>query len=226
MFKDLGYIDGRLLFMHFRIPRESLDEGLLPLMSEEYVIRFLEYVPRFREVGVYIEIDVSLEFGGESGNIGDGREVDQDIYVEWKDDPYHLVDELEETEEINDMFAELDQAIDEPDQVIEAEGVTDLLAVYDQAINDEGDVVQVEVVAEEMVTEEAVDVDDGEHVVSDGDLIPEELYAAIVAQEGVRPVDDGDVIPDEVVTEIMLEDQTRSIKRRRVMADKENEDDA
>ncbi|GJU80415.1 hypothetical protein Tco_1282780 [Tanacetum coccineum] len=36
------------------------DEGLLPLMFEEDVIGFLEYVPRFREVEVYIETDVSL----------------------------------------------------------------------------------------------------------------------------------------------------------------------
>ncbi|GJX47508.1 reverse transcriptase domain-containing protein [Tanacetum coccineum] len=60
MFKDLGYIEGMLLFMHFRIPRQSLDGGLLPLMSEEDVIRFLEYVLRFREAEVYIETGVSL----------------------------------------------------------------------------------------------------------------------------------------------------------------------
>ncbi|GJY63307.1 hypothetical protein Tco_0464767 [Tanacetum coccineum] len=60
MFKDLGYIDGRILFTHFRILGESLDESLLLLMSDEDVIRFLDYVPRFREVDVYIETDVSL----------------------------------------------------------------------------------------------------------------------------------------------------------------------
>ncbi|GKF20342.1 hypothetical protein Tco_0068980 [Tanacetum coccineum] len=58
MFKNLGYIDGRLLFTHFWIPRESLDEGLLLPMSDEDVIRFLEYVPRFRELEVYIETGV------------------------------------------------------------------------------------------------------------------------------------------------------------------------
>nr|GEY10353.1 hypothetical protein [Tanacetum cinerariifolium] len=41
----------------------------------------------------------------------------------------------------------------------------------------------------------------------DGDVIPTKVYEAMVAQE-------------------MLEDQTRPIKRRRVMADKEDEDDA
>ncbi|GJW98981.1 hypothetical protein Tco_0180789 [Tanacetum coccineum] len=66
------------------------------------------------------------------------------------------------------------------------------------------------------------DTDDGASISGkEGDL---ETWFGV--KEGVGPVDDGDVIPDEVVTEIMLEDQTRSIKRRRVMADKENEDDA
>nr|GEW45505.1 hypothetical protein [Tanacetum cinerariifolium] len=41
----------------------------------------------------------------------------------------------------------------------------------------------------------------------DGDVILTEVYDAMVAQK-------------------MLEDQTKAIKRRRVMADKEDEDDA
>ncbi|GKC49247.1 hypothetical protein Tco_1071992 [Tanacetum coccineum] len=172
-----------------RILGQSLDEGLLPLMSKEDEIRFLEYVPRFREVLVYIEIGVSLvekhlmelmtskhnvvlieeiidhdvndavrkELGADSGNSGkiplvtfhqtshvgkDGtivatdfrvcdsdnefpppwstkkmledrarrdaptwfsdEDVDQGIDVEWKDDPYHNVDE---PEEISDMIS-------------------------------------------------------------------------------------------------------------------------
>ncbi|GJZ70678.1 hypothetical protein Tco_0634529 [Tanacetum coccineum] len=60
MCEDLGYIDCRLLLTHFRIPWESLDEGLLPLMSDEDVIRLLKYVPRLRELDVHIEIGVSL----------------------------------------------------------------------------------------------------------------------------------------------------------------------
>ncbi|GKD52779.1 hypothetical protein Tco_1281755, partial [Tanacetum coccineum] len=68
------------------------------------------------------------------------EEVDQDIYVEWQDDPYRLVDELEESEEISDMFAKINQAMDELDQVTEAKYVTDSFTIYDQAIDDEGDV--------------------------------------------------------------------------------------
>nr|GEU65516.1 hypothetical protein [Tanacetum cinerariifolium] len=259
---DECYIDGRLLFTHLRIPGESLDKSFLPLMSEKDVIRFLEYVPRFRELELYIETDVLLEFDGER----------RDSDVEWQDDRYHLVDEPEELKEIDDMFYELDQEMDKPDKVIKAEDVTNLSAVYYQAIDDERDVVLVEVVSEEMVAKEAVDGDDGKHVVSNEDVFPDDLYAAIVAQEGVFPAndrdvilhelyvaivaqkgvfssDDGDVIPYElyaevfaqeggglvnyedvmpyeVVVEEMLEDQTRSIKGRRVMADKKNDDDA
>nr|GEW09658.1 hypothetical protein [Tanacetum cinerariifolium] len=54
------YINSRLLFTYFRIPGESLDEGLLPLMFYEDVIIFLEYVPRFREPDVCIETGISL----------------------------------------------------------------------------------------------------------------------------------------------------------------------
>ncbi|GJS24421.1 hypothetical protein Tco_0453053 [Tanacetum coccineum] len=262
MFKELGYIEGMLLFTYFRIP---LDEGLLPLMSEEDVIRFLEYVPRFREVEVYIETDVSFvekhlmermtskgkamlieEIVDHDVNDPIGNELDADsrnnvpttkvyrkmledrtrrrsdefkfrkllaeidhefgldnstqdeqdvsndvdfddvvfddvsfddvdfddvsfddvdldvvdfdvgmidldfeqeleevlhyatydsIDVEWKDDPYHNVDE---PKEISDMFADLDQALDELDQVTEAQDVSDLFVVYDQLIDDDG----------------------------------------------------------------------------------------
>nr|GEZ59151.1 hypothetical protein [Tanacetum cinerariifolium] len=56
-----------------------------------------------------------------------------------------------------------------------------------------------------------------------------EVYYAMVAQE-ILEYHDGDVIPTKVyeamVAQEMLEDQTRPIKRRRVMANKEDEDDA
>ncbi|GJT66933.1 hypothetical protein Tco_1018413 [Tanacetum coccineum] len=364
------------------IPDLGLVNGLLPLMSDEDVIRFLEYVPRFREVEVYTETGVSLverhmmermkskgksvviivdhhvnnvvgkEFDAESENGGklsllewnqssqagnDGTVVDNDFCVFDSDNEFppswyaermianskkrlndefefrKLLEEIdhvfrldnssqdlefpnegmeellyydidygasinrkegdletwfsdEEPEEISDMFADLDQALDELDQVIEAHDVTDLFAIYDQPIDDERDVVPVEVVAEEMVAEEAFDCNDGKQVVSDEDVIPDEVYDAMVAQEGLFLADDRDVIPyvvydaigffavgdedvisnkvydvmvaqegvfsaddmdvilDEVVAEEMLEDQTRSIKRRRVMVDKEDED--
>lgn len=45
--------DDSTLFSHFRIPRESLDHGLLPLMSVEDVVQMFKYVPRFKERGLY-----------------------------------------------------------------------------------------------------------------------------------------------------------------------------
>ncbi|GJS26906.1 hypothetical protein Tco_0487526 [Tanacetum coccineum] len=40
------------------IPYTCLDDGLVPLMAHEDVVKLLQYVPRFREVDVYVEEDV------------------------------------------------------------------------------------------------------------------------------------------------------------------------
>ncbi|GJU80416.1 hypothetical protein Tco_1282781 [Tanacetum coccineum] len=115
--------------------------------------------------------------------------------------------------EISDMFVDLDQALDELDQVIEAQD-------EDSSASNEG-VIPTEVY-DAMVAQEMLEDDDG-------DVIPTEVYDAMVAQEMLED-HDGDVIPTEVydaiVAQEMLEDQPRSIKKRRVMADKEDEDDA
>ncbi|GKC27600.1 retrotransposon protein [Tanacetum coccineum] len=58
MLDGLGLGDGRLLFSHFKTPCTSLDDRLVPLMADEDVVKLLEYVPRFREVDVYVEEDV------------------------------------------------------------------------------------------------------------------------------------------------------------------------
>ncbi|GJV13117.1 hypothetical protein Tco_1354658 [Tanacetum coccineum] len=241
MFKYLSYIDGRLLFMHFRILGESLDEGLLPLMSDEHVIIFLEYVPRFKKVEVYGANDkYGVESVSQAGN--DGTVVANDFHMDelllyepnevdfehgMEELLYYDIDDgasisVKEGDDVPTWFT-----LDELDQIIEAQDVCDLFAIYDQPIDDEGDVVPVEVVDEEIIKEEAFD----EGVLSassNRDVIPTEMYDAMVAQEMLED-DDGDVIPtkvyDEMVAQEMLEDQTRSIKRRRVMADKEDEDD-
>ncbi|GKE09912.1 hypothetical protein Tco_1413463, partial [Tanacetum coccineum] len=41
LLEDLGFKDGKILFSHFRILRKLLDEGLAPLMSDEYVLSLL-----------------------------------------------------------------------------------------------------------------------------------------------------------------------------------------
>ncbi|GKC44633.1 hypothetical protein Tco_1062355, partial [Tanacetum coccineum] len=179
---------------------------------------------------LYYDTDDGASISGKSRDVPtwfSDEDVNQGIDVEWQDDPYHNVDE---PEEISDMFADLDQALDELDQIIEAQDVSELFSIYDQLIDAKVDVVPVDLVAEEHVEEEAFDGDEGEEVFSDGEVIPHEVYAVMVAHEGFLYTEDGDVIPTEVydamVAQEMLEDQTRAIKRRRVMADKEDEDDA
>ncbi|GJY28749.1 hypothetical protein Tco_0404516 [Tanacetum coccineum] len=125
------------------------------------------------------------------------------IDVETKDDPYHNVDE---PEEISDMFADLDQALNELDQVIDNVQIDFVTIAYHawlvvgDRIDQVGNVIPVEVVVEDKVAEETVVGSSGE----DRDVvIPHGVYATMIAAE-------------------MLKDQTRAIKRRRVMADKED----
>nr|GEZ30598.1 hypothetical protein [Tanacetum cinerariifolium] len=112
------------------------------------------------------------------------------------------------------MFTDLDQALDKLDQVIKAQDVSNLFVIYDQPINDEGGVVPFE----------------GILAVVDANVIPNEVYAAMIAHDMLEDDDDGDVIStdvfDAMVAQEMLKDQTRAIKRRRVMADKADEDDS
>nr|GFA18280.1 hypothetical protein [Tanacetum cinerariifolium] len=114
-----------------------------------------------------------------------------------KDGPYHNV---EEREEINDIFADLDQALDELHQVIEAQE-TDVedgdvipTEVYDAMVAQEmlkdqaGDMISVEVVAKDKVAEEIIMDSCGE----DGDvLIPREVYVVMVAVEGFLYIQHG-----------------------------------
>ncbi|PWA79711.1 hypothetical protein CTI12_AA202720 [Artemisia annua] len=60
MLEDLGYTDRTLVYTHFRLPGESLDDGLLPLKSDEDVKTLMEYVPFFTQFELYIETDVSI----------------------------------------------------------------------------------------------------------------------------------------------------------------------
>ncbi|GKB76468.1 hypothetical protein Tco_0943363, partial [Tanacetum coccineum] len=60
MLDELGLGNGILLFSHFKILGESFDEGLVPLIGDEDVLTLLKHVPKFREIEVYVEVDVSL----------------------------------------------------------------------------------------------------------------------------------------------------------------------
>ena len=58
---DLGLGDNeQKLFIHFRVPSLNLDDGLVPLMSDQDVKLFSNFVPRYKEVDVFVETDVSL----------------------------------------------------------------------------------------------------------------------------------------------------------------------
>ncbi|PWA91638.1 hypothetical protein CTI12_AA023690 [Artemisia annua] len=196
------------------------------------------------------------------------EEVDQGKDVDWTDDPYHLVDvpepeemhaieepqEPEEPQEISDMFAEIDQALDELDDVVAAGEGTEVYALFAEPIS--FSLVPLVVVGEERVRDEDVILDeqcvevvgDGEQRVCDVAVIPDDQCALVVGNEGCMPVVEGDVIKDKVVAkqgdepvqvlekngvgqdgvlaEDKFEDQGRSIKRRRLMADKKPKVDA
>nr|GEW17312.1 transposase, MuDR, MULE transposase domain protein [Tanacetum cinerariifolium] len=58
MLDELGLGNGGLLFSHFKIQCTCFDDGLVPLMADKDVVKLLQYVPRFKEVNVYVEEDV------------------------------------------------------------------------------------------------------------------------------------------------------------------------
>ncbi|PWA58579.1 hypothetical protein CTI12_AA361660 [Artemisia annua] len=370
MLEDLGYTDRTIVFTHFKIPDESLDDGLLPLNSEEDVRRLVQYVPIFTQLELHIETGVSVvecemmermmskgkgvvieeivdhdvtrivplclltlrylmshwmmwhkewhetsqpekarslydsdsdngflptfcagkmivnhskrlsdefqfrrlleeidqEFMVEdssedslestdvldfddayyddtsggctiSGKEGDphtwisDEEVDQGKDVDWTDDPYHLVDfpeleemrVIEEPQEISDMFAEIDQALDELDDVVAAGEGTDVFAILDvDGVDGEQRVRDEDVILDEQCAEV---VGDGCLSVVEGDVIKDK----VVAKQGDEPVqvlEKNGVWQDGVLAEDKFEDQGRSIKRRRLMADKKPKDDA
>ncbi|GJY32175.1 hypothetical protein Tco_0415670 [Tanacetum coccineum] len=55
MLEDLGIKGGKFLFSHFRILGKSLDKGLAPLISHQDVLSLLKYVPRYKEIEVYVK---------------------------------------------------------------------------------------------------------------------------------------------------------------------------
>nr|GFB78726.1 hypothetical protein [Tanacetum cinerariifolium] len=68
---------------------------------------------------LYYDTNDGASTSGKGGDLKTwfgNEEVDQENDVKWQDEPYHFVDEPEEPAEINDMFDELDQAMDELDQ--------------------------------------------------------------------------------------------------------------
>ncbi|PWA56993.1 hypothetical protein CTI12_AA411040 [Artemisia annua] len=89
MLEDLGYTDRTLVFTHFKIPDESLDDGLLPLKSEEDVRRLVEYVPIFTQLELYIEtgvLVVKCEMMVRMMSMGKGVVIEEIVDHEVNDD--------------------------------------------------------------------------------------------------------------------------------------------
>nr|GEX65700.1 copia protein [Tanacetum cinerariifolium] len=128
LLEDLDFKDSRILFSHFRIHVKSLDKGLTPLMSDEDVLSVLKYVPRDREIEVYVENGVSL-VKKKMIEVSMGKEMVSllrkflrmmmlrinikvqrlDDLVVWQQDNYHGDNE---EEEIAHLFVELDQILE------------------------------------------------------------------------------------------------------------------
>ncbi|PWA52790.1 transposase, MuDR [Artemisia annua] len=328
MLEDLGYTDRTLVFTHFKIHDESLDDGLLPLKSEEDVRRLVEYVHIFTQLELYIETGVSVvecemmermmskgkgvvieeivdhdvndnvgkDVDGETGNteklllLSDEfqfrrllEEIDQEFMVEdssedslestdvldfddayyddtsdgctisgkevdihtrisdeevdlgkdvdWTDDPYHLFDvpepeemhaieepqEPEEPQEISDMFAEIDQALDELDDVVEVGEGTEVYALFAEPIS--FSLVPLVVVGEERFAILDVDGDDGEQRVRDKDVVLDEQCAEVVGDGEQRDCDVA-VIPDDQCAVVVGNERCMSVVEGDVIKDK------
>nr|GEV00485.1 hypothetical protein [Tanacetum cinerariifolium] len=78
MLEDLGIKDGSILFSHFRIPRKSLDEGLVSLISNQDVLSLLQYVPIYKEIKVYVEKNTMEVVLGTGKGVVIGEVVEDD----------------------------------------------------------------------------------------------------------------------------------------------------
>ncbi|GJZ01886.1 hypothetical protein Tco_0519847 [Tanacetum coccineum] len=208
-----------------RILEESLDEGLLPLMSEE------DIDADSRNSGIDHKFGLDNPSQDEQ-NFSNNVDFDDVIFANvFFDDVLfddvdfdagtddlnfkHVMEELlyYDTDDgvsisgrkISIIFVDLDQALDELDQLIEVQYVSDLFVVCDQPIVDEEGVVPLDVVAKEMVEEKAFNGDDGDQVVSD-EVILAEVYVAMFLPYGVLAPSDADLTPDEVYVAVIVED--------------------
>ena len=89
----------------------------------------------------------------------------------------HSIEEPQEPQEISDMFAEIDQALDELDDVVAGGEGTEVYALYAEPISFS------------LVPLVDVDGDDGEQRVRDEDVILDEQCAEVVgdAKQGDEP---------------------------------------
>ncbi|KAL4590659.1 hypothetical protein LXL04_003599 [Taraxacum kok-saghyz] len=62
MVRDIGYLTGTPLFYQYCKPKICLDYGLMPLGNDQDVLTMTAYIPRHREMSVYIETGETTTF--------------------------------------------------------------------------------------------------------------------------------------------------------------------
>nr|GEY10718.1 hypothetical protein [Tanacetum cinerariifolium] len=147
MSDELLLRDGRLLFSHFKIPSTSLDDGLISLMKYEDVVKFLEYMLRFKEVDVCVKEDVSLieqhmievRFRNEHSYSLLIKEIVQEL-----DEAHEIKLELKDEIVVAKIFADLDEAFEEDanshlDETLVLEEVGDL-GMFDNSVEEPNEV--------------------------------------------------------------------------------------
>ncbi|PWA45148.1 hypothetical protein CTI12_AA513730 [Artemisia annua] len=256
------FCTGKMIANHSkRLSDEFQFRGLLEEIDQEFMVEdssedSLESIDVLDfDDAYYDETSDGCTISGKEGDLHtwiSDEEVDQGKDVDWTHDPYHLVDvpepeemhaieepqEPEEPQEISDMFAEIDQALDELDDIVAAGEGTEVYALFAEPIS--FSLVPLVVVGEERFAILDVDGVDGEQRIRYEDVILDEQCAEVVG-DGEQRVCDVAVIPDDqcalvvgnegfgqdgVLAEDKFEDQGRSMKRRRLMADKKPKDDA
>ncbi|GKE27347.1 hypothetical protein Tco_1442731 [Tanacetum coccineum] len=106
-----------------RILGKSLDEGLTPLISHQDVLSLLKYVPRYKEIEVYVEKHMMEVVSGkgkgkvvvieeivEDDEVNEASETGNRVYpYDWQQDPYDRDDEAKENSK---LVVELDNLLE------------------------------------------------------------------------------------------------------------------
>nr|GEV31357.1 hypothetical protein [Tanacetum cinerariifolium] len=127
-----------------KIVDHNVNDVVVKELMEKRLSDKFEFKKLLAEIDHEFGLDNSSQDSLEFLNLVDFDDVDFEQGIEElmyydtdDDDPYHLVDEPQEPEEISDVFAKLDQTLDKLARVIEAEEpeeIIDLYANYDQGL--------------------------------------------------------------------------------------------
>ncbi|GJU35115.1 hypothetical protein Tco_1183469 [Tanacetum coccineum] len=149
-----------LVFVN-RILGKSLDEGLVPLMFEKDVVNLLNYVPRYRELKIYIENGVSSIESHVTERLSQGKGmvieeileenvvetivgkeegklllVDKCIQAKYMQDGIQNATVSDSVQVVKYTFIELNQDLFQQDNVVDAEDYTYMLDKLQQGNED------------------------------------------------------------------------------------------